>query len=77
MESSMQSMRKSTYYLLDKNCYLPNSMHNSIINKRFDLATQFFYSISRKIYQYQKINLPSEFYFNYHDGNLNLNKYFK
>ena len=21
--------------------------------------------------QYQKINLPSEFYFNYHDGNLN------
>ena len=55
-------------------------MHNSIINERFDLATQnFSIPLVEKYPQYQKINLPSEFYFNYHDGNLNTcnNKYFK
>ena len=50
----------------------PTPMHNSIINERFDLATQnFSIPLVEKYPQYQKINLPSEFYFNYHDGNLN------
>ena len=39
-----------------------------------DLISQhknFSIPLVEKYPQYQKINLPSEFYFNYHDGNLN------